>query len=92
MKNTPRNHDGMYRHCYDTNNSLLATISLEVADRIDACRVKSLFGPKPHTKQDAVKAAGMGAPDNGKKPAVAAPVYEYDTEAVGTGVRGLEVE
>ena len=56
------------------------------------CRVKSLFGAKPHTKKDAVKAAGMGAPDNGKKPTVTPPVFEYDTEAVGTGVRGLEVE
>ena len=55
-------------------------------------RVKALFGAKPHTKRDADKAAGMGAPDNGKKPAVEVPVYEYDTEAVGTGVRGLEVE
>lgn len=58
----------------------------------DSCRVKSLFGVKPHTKQDAVKAAGMGAPDNGKKAAVEVPVYEYDTEAVGTGVRGLDME
>lgn len=57
-----------------------------------ACRVKSLFGAKPHTKKDADKAAGMGAPDNGKKPAVDLPVYEYDTEAVDTGVRGLEVQ
>ncbi|KAL3152205.1 hypothetical protein ABBQ32_001292 [Trebouxia sp. C0010 RCD-2024] len=55
-------------------------------------RVKSLFGAKPHTKKDAVKAAGMGAPDNGKKPAVETPVYKYDTEAVGTGVRGLNME
>ena len=51
-------------------------------------RVKSLFGAKPHT----IKAAGMGAPDNGKRPPIVAPVaYEYDTEAVGTGVRGLEM-
>ena len=57
-----------------------------------ACRVKSLFGAKPHTKKDAVKAAGMGAPDNGKKPAAEVPVYEYDTEAVGTGVRGLDMQ
>lgn len=54
-------------------------------------RVKSLFGAKPHTKADAIKASGMGAPDNGKK-AVSEPVaYEYDTEAVGTGVRGLDL-
>ena len=56
------------------------------------CRVKALFGAKPHTKKDAVKAAGMGAPDNGKKAASDAPVFEYDTEAAGTGVRGLDMQ
>lgn len=50
-----------------------------------------MFGAKPHTKADAIKAAGMGAPDNGKKPVTEPPAYEYDTEAVGTGVRGLEM-
>lgn len=50
-----------------------------------------MFGAKPHTKRDADKAAGMGAPDNGRKSAVEPKVFEYDTEAVGTGVRGLEV-
>ena len=54
-------------------------------------RVKSLFGAKPHTKADAIKASGMGAPDNGKRPAVKPAAYEYDTEAVGTGVRGLDM-
>ena len=54
-------------------------------------RVKSLFGAKPHTKADAIKASGMGAPDNGKKAVVDPVAYKYDTEAVGTGVRGLEM-
>lgn len=72
--------------------SLLVVIfSIQVVSAV-LCRVKSLFGAKPHTNKDAVKAAGMGAPDNGKKPVVEVPICEYDTEAVSTGVRGLDME
>ena len=66
-------------------------ISIHVISAV-LCRVKSLFGAKPHTKKDAVKAAGMGAPDNGKRPVAEMPICEYDTEAVSTGVRGLDME